>query len=53
MVTEGRRSGERKGEEEERRSGERKGEEGKRWRGGEEGGEVGVLAWAITPSEEP
>ena len=53
MVTEGRRSGERKGEEEERRSGERKGEEGKRWRGGEEGGEVGVLAWAINPSEEP
>ena len=52
-MTEGRRSGERKGEEEERRSGERKGEEGKRWRGGEEGGEVGVLAWAINPSEEP
>ena len=41
MVTEG------------RRSGERKGEEGKRWRGGGEGGEVGVLAWAINPSEEP
>ena len=55
MVTEVRRSGERKGvrgEEVERRSGERK---GKRGRGGEgeNGGEVGVLAWAINPSEEP